>query len=133
MSDKDYIEKLEKDIAAQQEKYNKLAEESHQKDRLLFGFMELCVLKDKVFGGLDKRFSREFEYAEYDVPADKRDILSEGFNKDECKKILEKIELDRKNTIRYRLKRMIVDNIAGVVGITLLLSPFIAWYYFANW
>lgn len=133
MSDKDYIQKLEKDISEQQEKYNKLAEESHQKDRLLFGFMELCALKDKVFEKLDKRFSREFDYAEYDVPTSKKDILTEGFNKDECMRILEKIELDKKNTIRYRLKRLAVDNITGVLAVILFLSPFIAWYYFANW
>lgn len=131
MSDKEYIEKLEKDNAKQQEKYNKLLESSYHKDQLILRFMELSILKDKVFNSLDKRFKREFDDAEYDVSPDKKDLISEVFDSDACMKILNKIELDRNNTIKYKLKRMFIDNIVGVLAVTLLLSPFIAWAWFA--
>jgi len=131
MSDKDYIAKLEKDNAQQHEKYNKLLESSHHKDQIILRFMELSVLKDKVFNSLDKRFRREFDDAEYHVSHDKESLISEVFDSDACMKILEKIELDRNNTIKYKLKRVFIDNIVCVLSVTLLLSPFIAWAWFA--
>jgi hypothetical protein len=95
--------------------------------------MELSILKDKVFNSLDKRFRREFDDAEYYISHDKESLISEVFDSDACMNILRKIELDRNNTIKYKLKRMFMDNIVSILSVTLLLSPFIAWAWFAIW